>query len=57
MDLSTIIGIGAAFGLMLMAILQGGPLTIFINVKTTGMKDYLVFIISLEVVYNVYCLY
>ena len=32
LDLSTIIGIGAAFGLMLMAILQGGPLTIFINV-------------------------
>ena len=32
MDLSTVIGIGAAFGLMLMAILQGGPLTIFINV-------------------------
>ncbi len=31
MDLSTIIGIGAAFGLMLMAILQGGPLSIFIN--------------------------
>ncbi len=32
MDLSTVIGIGAAFGLMIMAILQGGPLTIFINV-------------------------
>jgi chemotaxis protein MotA len=32
LDLSTLIGIGAAFGLMLMAILQGGPLTIFINV-------------------------
>ncbi len=31
MDLSTILGIGAAFGLMLMAILQGGPLSIFIN--------------------------
>ncbi len=31
MDLSTIIGITAAFGLMLMAILQGGPLSIFIN--------------------------
>ncbi|THB72600.1 MAG: motility protein A [Desulfobulbaceae bacterium] len=34
MDLSTIIGMGAAFGLMLMAILQGGPLTIFINVPS-----------------------
>ena len=34
MDLSTLIGIGAAFGLMLMAILQGGPLTIFINVPS-----------------------
>lgn len=31
MDLSTIIGIAVAFGLMLMAILQGGPLSIFIN--------------------------
>ena len=34
MDLSTIIGIGAAFGLMIMAILQGGPLIIFINVPS-----------------------
>ena len=34
LDLSTVIGIGAAFGLMLMAILQGGPLTIFINVPS-----------------------
>ena len=34
MDLSTIIGIGAAFGLMLMAILQGGPLSIFVNVPS-----------------------
>ncbi|MCP3889960.1 MAG: motility protein A [Desulfobulbaceae bacterium] len=34
MDLSTVIGIGAAFGLMLMAILQGGPLSIFINVPS-----------------------
>lgn len=34
MDLSTIIGITAAFGLMLMAILQGGPLSIFINVPS-----------------------
>ena len=34
MDLSTIIGIVAAFGLMLMAITQGGPLTIFINVPS-----------------------
>lgn len=34
MDLSTIIGMGAAFGLMLMAILQGGPLTIFINIPS-----------------------
>jgi chemotaxis protein MotA len=34
LDLSTIIGIGAAFGLMLMAILQGGPLSIFINVPS-----------------------
>lgn len=34
MDLSTILGIGAAFGLMLMAILQGGPLTIFINIPS-----------------------
>ena len=31
MDLSTLLGMGAAFGLMLMAILQGGPLSIFIN--------------------------
>lgn len=35
MDLSTIIGICAAFGLMLMAILQGGPLTIFIDIPST----------------------
>lgn len=34
MDLSTVLGIGAAFGLMLMAILQGGPLSIFINVPS-----------------------
>jgi len=34
LDLSTIIGIGAAFGLMLMAILQGGPLSIFFNVPS-----------------------
>ncbi len=34
MDLSTILGIGAAFGLMLLAILQGGPLSIFINVPS-----------------------
>lgn len=34
MDLSTLIGIVAAFGLMLMAILQGGPLSIFINVPS-----------------------
>lgn len=34
MDLSTIIGMGAAFGLMLMAILQGGPLTMFVNVPS-----------------------
>ncbi len=34
MDLSTIIGIGAAFGLMLMAILQGGPLSIFYDVPS-----------------------
>lgn len=34
MDLSTILGIGAAFGLMLMAILQGGPLSIFVNVPS-----------------------
>jgi len=34
LDLSTIIGMGAAFGLMLMAILQGGPLTMFINVPS-----------------------
>ncbi|MCG6929207.1 MAG: MotA/TolQ/ExbB proton channel family protein [Desulfofustis sp.] len=32
MDLSTIIGIIAAFGLMLMAILYGSPLTIFFNI-------------------------
>jgi chemotaxis protein MotA len=31
LDLSTLIGIGAAFGLMIMAILQGGPLTIFLD--------------------------
>ncbi len=34
MDLSTLLGMGAAFGLMLMAILQGGPLSIFINVPS-----------------------
>ncbi len=34
MDLSTIIGICAAFGLMLLAITQGGPLTIFFNVPS-----------------------
>jgi chemotaxis protein MotA len=34
LDLSTIIGIGAAFGLMLMAILQGGPLSIFYDVPS-----------------------
>jgi len=34
LDLSTVIGIGVAFGLMLMAILQGGPLGIFINVPS-----------------------
>lgn len=34
MDLSTVIGIGAAFGLMLMAIIQGGPLSIFVNVPS-----------------------
>lgn len=34
MDLSTILGIGAAFGLMIMAILQGGPLSIFINIPS-----------------------
>jgi chemotaxis protein MotA len=34
LDLSTILGIGAAFGLMLMAILQGGPLSIFINIPS-----------------------
>lgn len=34
MDLSTILGIGAAFGLMLMAILQGGPLSIFVNIPS-----------------------
>ena len=32
MDLSTIIGMCAAFGLMLMAILYGSPLTIFFNI-------------------------
>lgn len=32
MDLSTILGIVAAFGLMLLAILHGSPLTIFFNV-------------------------
>jgi chemotaxis protein MotA len=34
LDLSTVIGIGAAFGLMLMAILQGGPLSIFVNLPS-----------------------
>lgn len=34
MDLSTIIGMSVAFGLMLMAILQGGPLTMFINIPS-----------------------
>jgi chemotaxis protein MotA len=34
LDLSTILGIGAAFGLMLMAILQGGPLSIFVNIPS-----------------------
>jgi chemotaxis protein MotA len=31
MDLSTIIGIVAAFGLMVMAILQGGSIMMFVN--------------------------
>ncbi len=34
MDLSTIIGICVAFGLMIMAILQGGPLGLFIDVPS-----------------------
>ncbi len=34
LDLSTIIGICVAFGLMLMAILQGGPLGIFIDTSS-----------------------
>jgi len=34
LDLSTIIGMGVAFGLMLMAILQGGPLTMFFNIPS-----------------------
>jgi len=34
LDLSTVLGIGAAFGLMLMAIIQGGPLSIFINIPS-----------------------
>lgn len=34
MDLSTILGIGSAFGLMLMAIMQGGPLGLFINIPS-----------------------
>lgn len=34
MDLSTILGIVAAFGLMLMAIVQGGPLTIFLDIPS-----------------------
>lgn len=34
MDLSTVLGIVAAFGLMLMAIVQGGPLTIFIDIPS-----------------------
>ncbi len=34
MDLSTIIGMGVAFGLMLMAILQGGPLTMFFSIPS-----------------------
>lgn len=31
MDLSTIVGIVAAFGLMVMAIMQGGSIMMFIN--------------------------
>ncbi len=34
MDIATIIGIAASFGLMLMAILQGGSLSIFIDVPS-----------------------
>ena len=34
LDLATVIGIGAAFGLMLMAILMGGPLTLFVDVPS-----------------------
>ncbi len=34
MDLSTVLGIGAAFGLMLLAILQGGSLALFINIPS-----------------------
>ncbi len=34
MDLATIIGLAVAFGLMLMAIVQGGPLGIFINIPS-----------------------
>lgn len=34
MDLATIIGLCVAFGLMLMAIIQGGPLGIFINIPS-----------------------
>lgn len=34
MDLSTILGVGAAFGLMILAILQGGPLSIFFNIPS-----------------------
>ncbi len=34
MDLSTIIGIAAAFGLMVLAILSGGAITLFVNVPS-----------------------
>ncbi len=34
MDIATILGVTIAFGLMLMAIIQGGPLGIFINIPS-----------------------
>ncbi len=34
MDLATILGVAIAFGLMLMAIVQGGPLSIFFNIPS-----------------------
>ena len=34
MDLATIIGVLVAFGLVLMGIVAGGPLTLFVNIPS-----------------------